>query len=87
MNTGTKAEQENKVRDAQGNETPIEDAVDKTKDMKPLPTPAPPAKNNCAPSFLMEQRGEMDPLCGVTPAEKKVEYVESEEEKEAGGEA
>ncbi len=88
MTTGTKEEQKSKLRDAQGNEKPIEDAQDKTKDTKPLPTPAHPAKNNCAPSFLMEQRGEIDPLCGITQEEKKTkaEYVEKEKEKEAGGE-
>jgi len=43
-------------------------------------------KQGCAVSFLNEERGEMDKLCERTPAEKREEYTQPEEEKEIGGE-
>ena len=42
-------------------------------------------KQGCAVSFLMEERGELDPLCERTPAEMKDEYVQPDKEKEDGG--
>ena len=48
--------------------------------------PADSAKQGCATSFLMEERGEIDKLCGRTTTEKKEQYVQPEKEKEAGGE-
>ena len=45
------------------------------------------SKQGCGTSFLMEERNEMDKLCGPTPAEKQEEYTQPDEEKEAGGEA
>jgi hypothetical protein len=49
-------------------------------------TPANSSNQGCASSFIMEQRGEMDKLCGDVP---KVpgEYVQPDEEKETGGQS
>jgi len=47
------------------------------------------SKRGCTTSFLTNKRGEMDELCGVDPAKnpKEKEYVQPDEEKEAGGES
>jgi len=52
------------------------------------PASVPPGsqKQGCAPSFLMEERGEMDKLCGEVQPDSKEEYVQPDKEKEAGGE-
>jgi hypothetical protein len=52
----------------------------------PSSAPAGSAKQGCATSFIMEERGETDKLCGLTPTEKKEQYVQSDKEKETGGE-
>jgi hypothetical protein len=39
----------------------------------------------CAPSFLMQERGEIGGLCPEEP-DPKEEYVQPDKEKEAGGE-
>jgi hypothetical protein len=52
-----------------------------------LPSPPDPARQpeeGCAPSFLMNERDEMDPVCG---APLPGEYVQPENEKEDGGES
>ncbi len=43
-------------------------------------------KLGCAVSFLTEERNEMDKLCERTPAERREEYTQPDEEKEVGGE-
>jgi hypothetical protein len=84
MNTGTKPAQKTRKQDAQGNEIPVEE-VGEASDQKQVPDQEQP-KTNCAPSFLMEKRGELDPTCDDPPPEKREEYVVKDEEKEAGGE-
>jgi hypothetical protein len=52
-----------------------------------LPSPPRPAKQpkeGCAPSFVLGERNEMDPLCGGTEPD---EYVQPDKEKEDGGES
>jgi hypothetical protein len=56
---------------------------EKRSNAAPDPTKAEPKTPGCAPSFLMQKRGERDPVCGDIQAE---EYVQPENEKEAGGE-
>ena len=41
-------------------------------------------KNGCGSSFIMEERGELDKLCGDSKLDD--EYEQSDSEKEAGGE-
>jgi hypothetical protein len=57
----------------------------------PVSLPAPPRppeqpKEGCAPSFLLGERNEMDPLCGASEPEPD-EYVQPDKEKEDGGES
>ncbi len=40
----------------------------------------------CAASFLMQERGEIEGLCGELQRDPEEEYVQPEKEKEAGGE-
>jgi hypothetical protein len=68
--------------------------VEKTAKEKPVKVVRPvvrpdDSKRGCATSFLTNKRGEMDELCGVDPAKnpKEKEYVQPDEEKEAGGES
>ena len=52
-----------------------------------LPSPPRPAKQpkeGCAPSFVLGERNELDPLCGGSEQD---EYVQPDKEKEDGGEA
>lgn len=52
-----------------------------------LPSPPRPARQpeeGCAPSFIMSERDEIDPVCGDEPLPG--EYVQPENEKEDGGE-
>ena len=52
-----------------------------------LPSPPRPAKQpkeGCAPSFVLGERNELDPLCGGS---EPAEYVQPDHEKEDGGEA
>jgi hypothetical protein len=52
-----------------------------------LPSPPRPAKQpkeGCAPSFVLGERNELDPLCGGSEPD---EYVQPDNEKEDGGEA
>ena|SRR5688572_1309402 len=51
---------------------------------KPDPAQANPAKG-CAPSFIMEKRGEIG-VCGEPQPDPKEEFVLPDKEKEAGGE-
>ena len=53
--------------------------------LPPSSAPTDSAKQGRATSFLMEERGEMDKLCGGTPTEPG-KYVQPDKEKEAGGE-
>ena len=46
----------------------------------------PPDTQGCAASFLMQERGEIEGLCGELQRDPKEEYVQPEKEKEAGGE-
>jgi hypothetical protein len=52
----------------------------------PLPGPVAQGKQGCTPSFLNQKKDEMDKTCGITPQQKKEEYVQPESEKESGGE-
>ena len=47
------------------------------------------SKQGCTTSFLTNKRGEMDELCGLDSAKqpKEKEYVQPDDEKEAGGES
>ena len=63
--------------------------MDKNKPSKMSPS-APPnlGKAGCGTSFLTGKRNEMDKLCsGTQAATPKEEYVQPDEEKEAGGES
>jgi hypothetical protein len=46
----------------------------------------PPDTQGCATSFIMQERGEVEGLCGELQRDPKEEYVQPEKEKEAGGE-
>jgi hypothetical protein len=46
----------------------------------------PPDTQGCATSFIMQERGEIEGLCGELQRDPKEEYVQPEKEKEAGGE-
>jgi hypothetical protein len=46
----------------------------------------PPDAEGCAPSFIMQERGEIEGLCGELQRDPKEVYVQPEKEKEAGGE-
>jgi hypothetical protein len=48
------------------------------------PRPAKQPKEGCAPSFVLGERNELDPLCGGSEPD---EYVQPDNEKEDGGEA
>ena len=66
--------------------------VQKTSEAKPdkavRPLVQPDAsKQGCATSFLTNKRGETDELCGLDPAKRTKEYVQPDDEKEAGGES
>lgn len=50
------------------------------------PRPAKQPKEGCAPSFVLGERNEMDPLCGSSEPEPG-EYVQPDKEKEDGGES
>ena len=54
--------------------------------MTPVRAPADSQKDGCATSFLMQERGEMDRLCGRIQPDPNEEYVQPDREKEAGGE-
>ena len=55
--------------------------------LPPSPIQADRAKQGCTTSYLTEHENEMDKLCERTPAEKREEYVQPDDEKETGGEA
>jgi hypothetical protein len=61
--------------------------VEAENSLPPSSVQADNAKQGCTTSFVMEERNEMDKLCGRTPAEQQEEYSQPDEEKEAGGEA
>jgi hypothetical protein len=66
----------------------VEKSVKQTPDKATRPAISPDAsKQGCTPSFLTNKRGETDELCGVEPAKRPKEYVQPDEEKEAGGES
>ena len=44
-----------------------------------------PDQKGCAPSFIMEERGEIGGICNEEPNPAE-EYVQPDKEKEAGGE-
>jgi hypothetical protein len=44
-------------------------------------------KQGCAPSFLTQQKDEIGKVCGPAQQGSKQEYVQPDEEKDAGGEA
>jgi hypothetical protein len=44
------------------------------------------AAKGCAPSFLMQERGEIEGVCVDLEHDPKQEYVQPDKEKEAGGE-
>jgi hypothetical protein len=55
----------------------------------PVSLPSPPRsakqpKEGCAPSFVLGERSELDPLCGGSEQD---EYVQPDNQKEDGGEA
>jgi len=49
-------------------------------------TQSDPKTRGCATSFLMQKRDEIGEVCGDIEPNPKEEYVQPEEEKEAGGE-
>jgi hypothetical protein len=49
--------------------------------------PANPSAAGCATSFLTLEKNEMNKVCGAVPPDPKEEYVQSDDEKESGGEA
>jgi len=51
------------------------------------PVPVAPDQQGCAPSFLTEQKNEIGRVCTPTKPASKEEYVQPDEEKDAGGEA
>jgi hypothetical protein len=54
--------------------------------MHPDSIPADLKTQGCATSFLMQKRGEIGEVCGNLQPDPREEYVQPEEEKEAGGE-
>ena len=62
--------------------------VKQTPDKATRPVIPPDAsKRGCTHSFLTNKRDETDELCGLKPAQPPKEYVQPDEEKEAGGES
>jgi hypothetical protein len=49
--------------------------------------PVAPDQKGCAPSFLTQQKNEIGQVCSPVQPESKEEYVQPDEEKDAGGEA
>jgi len=63
------------------------DALDNSAKQKANSTKNDPEKTKgCAPSFLMEERGEIGGICGGAEPDPAEEYVQPDKEKEAGGE-
>jgi hypothetical protein len=66
---------------------------DKTKattepsNVKSSSDPASPGTRGCTTSFLNQERDEMDKVCGAVSPDPKEQYVQSDDEKESGGEA
>jgi hypothetical protein len=57
--------------------------ADKAEDRKPEPAPD---TQGCASSFLMQERGEIEGVCGEVQRDPRDEYVQPDKEREAGGE-
>jgi hypothetical protein len=55
--------------------------------MTPANVPADSEEKGCATSFLTREKEEMDKSCGAIQPNPKEEYVQPDEEKEAGGES
>ena len=51
------------------------------------PVPVAPSQQGCTPSFLTQQKNEIGQVCSPVQPESKEEYVQPDEEKDAGGEA
>jgi hypothetical protein len=51
------------------------------------PVSVAPDQKGCAPSFLTQQKNEIGQVCAPIQLESKEEYVQPDEEKDAGGEA
>jgi hypothetical protein len=63
------------------------DALDKGAKEKASTKKNDPEKTKgCAPSFLMEERGEIGGICSEAGPDPEEEYVQPDGEKEAGGE-
>ena len=63
------------------------DALDKSaKDKANSKTNDAEKTRGCAPSFLMEERGELGGICNGAEPDPAEEYVQPDKEKEAGGE-
>jgi len=45
-----------------------------------------PATQGCATSFLMDERGEIEGICGAVQPDPAEQYVQPDKEREAGGE-
>jgi hypothetical protein len=55
--------------------------------MTPADVPADSEEQGCATSFLTREKEEIDKGCGAIQPNPKEEYVQPDEEKEAGGES
>ena len=78
-----------RVQEASEESFPASDAPALTAETKEKGEPTehdPPATQGCATSFLMQERGEIDTVCGEPEPDPQEEYVQPEKEKEAGGE-
>jgi hypothetical protein len=53
----------------------------------PRAVPVAPDQKGCAPSFLTQQKNEIGKVCTPVEPKSKDEYVQPDEEKDAGGEA
>jgi hypothetical protein len=51
------------------------------------PVPVAPGQQGCVPSFLTQQKNEIGQVCKPVQPESKEEYLQPDEEKDAGGEA
>ncbi len=59
---------------------------EKGSDTKQSPANSDPATQGCATSFLMDERGEIGGVCGAVQPDPGEQYVQSDQEREAGGE-